>query len=114
MNFYNTQIKSDNNRSVRRVRVFDLFSLAEYAWHDLTVAGKASDVCDVLHASRRDTYICMYASEHMCQQPIMHAFRREQSLKILYYVLSAFARTRDLFTGVDRIIVSRCIDISQL
>lgn len=40
--------------------------------YDLTVAGKPSDVCDVLHASHRDTYICMYerayvpVADHAC------------------------------------------------
>lgn len=79
--------------------------------YDLAVAGKPGDVCDVLHASRRDTYIC--TSEHMRRQPIMHTFRREQSLKIRH--CSAFARARDLFRRRrDRIIVSRYIAISQL
>lgn len=54
-----TQIKSNGNRNVRRVWAFDPFSVAEYVW-PLTVAGKPSDVCSVLHASHRDTYICMY------------------------------------------------------
>lgn len=68
------------------------------------------DVCDVLHASRRGTYIC--TSEHMRRQPIMHTFRREQSLKIRHSLRvrssTRFIRRR------DRITVSRCIVISQL
>lgn len=67
--------------------------------YDLTVAGKPCDVCDVLHASRRDTYIC--TSEHMCQQPIMHTFRCEQSLKIRH--CPAFARAQDLFTAATEL-----------
>jgi len=76
--------------------------------YDLTVAGKPSDVCDVLHASCRDTYICMYerayvlAADHACVRS-----RAISENSPLPYVRSStgFIRYR------DRIIVFRDVSL---
>lgn len=66
--------------------------------YDLTVAGKPSDVCDVLHASRRDTYICMYerayvpAADHACAP--LRAIS-ENSLLLYVRFDTGFIRRRD-------------------
>lgn len=59
------------------------------------------------------TYVC--TNEHMCRQPIMHAFGREQSLKIRH--CRTFTRAQDLLSpprsnysfAMYRCLITKCL-----